>query len=639
MSVIRRDGGIKMMRVGMMMMMMMLTVTCTLAPCEASWQGVVATGWNVSPLNNAEIEDSADAQSQLQPQPLGKYPEEELLQHKPSNAVCMSGGGVRAYTATLGSLRALLDLDLLNNTRYLSSVSGSSWANAAFTYLQPSQLGLSEGEFLGEILDPSELTLQVLKQLDMRSGRAAPVKTNLFYLLGHMTLFSHIHPRFIYGEALQKVFLSHAGIPPYSQISWSPNILAKQKAKNHDALNNTTFIFPCEGQDGCQKPFAVLNAAVLGPLLAAPYTTATDNYVPIEFTSLYVGSPQHHDLEYTTKGKKGQTRLVNFTVGGLIETFAFGGAMGAATRNESGALFPPPVFGLGPNSYTSDIHNVPRPTEQFGLSNMTAASSFAPGSFLAGTPLLARLDQTLGLEVPYWSPVTRHPKDVIFSQEAYIADAASLENNGFIAMLRREMKEIVVFLQTPTPLQPRTRYNPFKRPPSSLDIDPAFSSYFGIDHTKPSPIENFSHNQVFPRYELPRIVDAMQNAQALGRGIVVRSKLRTVENSFWGVRAGIEVTVTWVYLGRALEWERQLPKATRKMIQPYFWPEDPSRVSLFGRFAFFPHFPTVQLHYTAEQANLLANLAGWVVRQNAALFKKALGNGAAVIRPEFAEMQ
>jgi len=49
------------------------------------------------------------------------------LQDKKDFAICLSGGGFRATTLALGWVRALHNAGLLQQARYLSSNSGSSW--------------------------------------------------------------------------------------------------------------------------------------------------------------------------------------------------------------------------------------------------------------------------------------------------------------------------------------------------------------------------------------------------------------------------------------------------------------------------------------------------------------------------------
>jgi hypothetical protein len=66
------------------------------------------------------------------------WPEDGLdgLAGRPKTAVAFSGGGTRAFVASLGYLRAIIDLGLMPTIRYLSGISGGSWAASAFTFFQ-----------------------------------------------------------------------------------------------------------------------------------------------------------------------------------------------------------------------------------------------------------------------------------------------------------------------------------------------------------------------------------------------------------------------------------------------------------------------------------------------------------------------
>ena len=54
---------------------------------------------------------------------------------------------------------------------------------------------------------------------------------------------------------------------------------------------------------------------------------------------------------------------------------------------------------------------------------------------------------------------------------------------------------------------------------------------------------DYSENQVFPTEDFVPLATALQDAQASGRGAVVRTSHVTVENLVWGVPAGINTTV------------------------------------------------------------------------------------------------
>lgn len=68
----------------------------------------------------------------------------------PTFAVCLSGGGFRASLAALGVLRFLADAGLLDQVRYVSSVSGGSLANGLFAH---QYAALQEHQFSGEAVD------------------------------------------------------------------------------------------------------------------------------------------------------------------------------------------------------------------------------------------------------------------------------------------------------------------------------------------------------------------------------------------------------------------------------------------------------------------------------------------------------
>lgn len=76
-------------------------------------------------------------------------------------AVCFSGGGSRALTCAWGQLIGLRKMaggdgtSLLDHVRYISSVSGGTWAAALYTFHANA---LSDDEFLGQAYDPSRLS-------------------------------------------------------------------------------------------------------------------------------------------------------------------------------------------------------------------------------------------------------------------------------------------------------------------------------------------------------------------------------------------------------------------------------------------------------------------------------------------------
>jgi hypothetical protein len=137
-----------------------------------------------------------------------------------SVGVCFSGGGSRALTCAWGQLIGLRGITggsgkpLLDDVRYISSVSGGTWAAALYTFHADK---LSDNEFLGRGYDPSQLHydktvpggLNVSVMGNSALGRIPQNFSNLFEL----DLLKNIIADFIALTALK-------GIPLRKSAQW-----------------------------------------------------------------------------------------------------------------------------------------------------------------------------------------------------------------------------------------------------------------------------------------------------------------------------------------------------------------------------------------------------------------------------------
>ena len=90
-----------------------------------------------------------------------KFPEKEVGV-KQNTGVCFSGGGTRALSATMGQLRGLQALNLINSVDYISCVSGGSWASALYTYYKSNPNGkgpITDADFLGPVVPPHDIVV------------------------------------------------------------------------------------------------------------------------------------------------------------------------------------------------------------------------------------------------------------------------------------------------------------------------------------------------------------------------------------------------------------------------------------------------------------------------------------------------
>ena len=135
-------------------------------------------------------------------------------------------------------------------------------------------------------------------------------------------------------------------------------------------------------------------------------------------------------------------------------------------------------------------------------------------------------------------------------------DGGNLENYGLIALLRRKVTQIVVFINTGTPLN--VDYDP-ATPPGETDIDYNLTTLFGYTgRTAPPTL----HNQVFPQSEFAALVTALQSAKTNEGPVMAKCVHTLAANSWWGVEGAGTATILWVYNDRVPAWESQLPSTT-----------------------------------------------------------------------------
>jgi len=234
----------------------------------------------------------------------------------------------------------------------------------------------------------------------------------------------------------------------------------------------------------------------------------------------------------------------------------------------------------------------------------------------------------------YWSPSTgttpTQNSDVVTSMESFFCDGGSFENMPLINFLQRKVERIVLFYTSSVPLQPSTQWDPFSEPYSKDKVNDALAALFGVfDPLQPGWYDRsyeLERNQVFASTDFAPLVAALQAAQQTGKGIVATANLTTVSNAWWGIPAGWTASVTVAYLDRLRQWEQRLRPEMRELLVPHSEEDagDLSKDVSHGPFRHFPHYATAGGEMNAERANVLADLTGWAVLQNADLFRSVL---------------
>lgn len=491
------------------------------------------------------------------------------------SALCVSGGGGRAASFTLGAFRALSALGLLDRFDAISAVSGGAWAAAIYMFSN-----LTAEELLGSPRSASQLTFEELAKPPPRLGQ---VLTN-----GEEPFLSETMHRRLDAQNLWADFVAISLLKPLgldknaSLMAASAEDEAEIKRRN-PLLEDVGFQVPHPSR----KQLLVLNGAILAPVGAA---ATKDTIVSLQMSPDFTGSPFFPD---------GRQRNINYPYskqnvtlgGGFVETFAFGG--GAPTPQTGGRS----SMGAPAQPFTL--------AQALGITSAAFASPFASQA----ASVVAAQGRDVAPRIDTWPVGSVEQPTMTFEA----GDGGSLENSGLLAMLQRRVEKVVWLINTDQPIASQAQFDwcgehqhldPFKKVTDQL------TDKFG--YGKDGDIYHLSKNQVFARARLQDIVCELQTKKEAGRPTVHFATLRVLPNAWWGITGNFDVDIAFIYNSRCTEFEAMLP------------PDVGLEVSKGARgggglFNKFPHYSTVfqnPLQLTAlknEQISLLAAQAEYFI--------------------------
>lgn len=425
------------------------------------------------------------------------------LDQRPNVGVAFSGGGTRSAAATLGQLRGLYELGLLSKIRYISCVSGGSWACVPFTYL-PEEW--TDETFLGQFISPQDLTADALENTDHNSF--AHMIANSVILDDFLKNAARFAGDETYSRALGDTFLNEFGIDSLKRFFSLDEKSVSAILKNNGHLNSDDFYQVREG-----RPFLIAGST----LLRSNNDPPLPQKIHFESTPLYVGAPVLH--------KKAGSNGLDLG-GGYIEPFGFDSDEPADPPNQN--QIAKVRLGTSRHRYT--------------LSDVIGASGAAPAETLDKIGL-----DWLGFpEFKHWSVPAPHKSR---AREYNFGDGGHLENLGIMPLLMRKVDKMVVFVNTKAKLKGGLKG----------EINDSIPPLFG-------QTPNFKLNHVFPKAKYQKLVDGLIQTKASGRTVMYADTYRVREAKHYGVDGGWDVQVLWVYNERVGDWEKELPAKIRKWI-------------------------------------------------------------------------
>ena len=170
------------------------------------------------------------------------FPEQQYYGiHTDDVAMAMSGGGSRAFTMSMAAVRFLERIGLMSEVSYTSTVSGSNWFIAPYTFRELN---------LGGYRDSETITLEMLESNNIGFAGDVCINTPIFDKLKEGKNFHIPHDK-LWQYVVGKCFLEPYGLNSKSMV------MNQKRAKHYMENNLTETEVPIEG-----RPFWISNAAV-----------------------------------------------------------------------------------------------------------------------------------------------------------------------------------------------------------------------------------------------------------------------------------------------------------------------------------------------------------------------------------------
>jgi hypothetical protein len=480
---------------------------------------------------------------------------------KQNYGIALSGGGCRALTCAIGTLRGLHQLGLLTTARYISTNSGSSWLNGPLAY---SKTNITE--FLGKYLSPESCTKDNLKRIDPHGhafflSHGHNLQTFLRELKESLLHQDGNDHRAFWSQAIGYIFFRSYGLNHYDRL---PVLLGS----NQDLIGSQTG-YPEDDMtpyDPNRSPFPILNGCVV--------VQGNQVSAPLEFTPLYYGIPGY--FEYNGKAHERGPRQGHeqqYPVGGyLIEPYGFSST---PSKEQCGSIKQlletslPPTTLDPPTSLTSAVAPpavfltpVPQPHHLISVSEQAGISSSAVAQVVAHsiTPSQGRrLHMTVR---PLWNPLSGEIHEMMLS------DGLGADNTAIHSLLRRKVQKICAMFATNCSL-----LEPINHRSSSESGFADIAGLFGVMTCETTTIDGVRPNdfnkyrQVFPSEDYEILFNGLRAKCLSGEPCTYLLHTRALPNPFVGIPGDHPVDLLLVICAPSERWMKSLPNSIRNKLE------------------------------------------------------------------------
>lgn len=586
--------------------------------------------------------------------------------------VCFSGGGSRALTCAWGQMIGLTTLAdgsgkaLMDQVRYLSSVSGGTWASALYTFRAST---LSDAEFLGPAYAPAQLFYGPAAGggLDVRTMGAnslGRVPQN-FANLETLDPFDSIIAEFLVDMMLKgiplsqsaqwlwmyivgKDVLAHFGLYGYENSLFHP----KQTPWNYDGARYFSLSPGYAARKIFDRPSPPPQGAFTyartgaGGAPAGPMLIMNTNVVGKSDPALKMSGPLQIPMQVSpvAAGIYGANPIAADDVGGgSVESFAFSSTLaGAGSMPGSVAAGFPRAYSLADiascsSAFYAALLAEPLTAVSGALREADSAAlarRFGPlldkGIALAVSDLQAKLEapksraEQLKDLVPkynYW-PVGAVASGPAANRITQFTDGGDLENSGvagLLAQVQGDVDTVVAFVNGAEVLEVKNGSIA-----AGIQVAPLFGLAYDSGQNQFQPYQAKGLNPFTGQNDPTGFLQIFANTHgefdALRQGLYASNgggarsgpafcaqKLTTIPNTLLGIRGGDALTLLWVQNAVVGDWQGAIadPTLRQKLAEG-------QQKGGMAEFANFPYYSTgLKIHQTAAETNALAQMWAW----------------------------
>lgn len=237
--------------------------------------------------------------------------------------LCFSGGGSRALTCAWGQMLGLQSLNSMEKFRYISSVSGGTWASSIYSYLPTT---ISDETLLGTYRSPKDLTLEEVSKLTSQSFGEVPnnlgIKKLLLTILRTIVNPNHSDWKWMWAEYIAENVLSPYGLREQGSKPWNSTHSFSYNAKYASG-------FPAESP----KSDTLFFLRTKRPLLAMNNNIMDINKPTFKFKNSVIQVPGQ-STPFST-GSRGRVEDKSSIGGGMVETYGMSSELTAQFGDKS----------------------------------------------------------------------------------------------------------------------------------------------------------------------------------------------------------------------------------------------------------------------------------------------------------------